>query len=132
MQAHTALTSDHCPHSYLHPHHYPHHYPHHHHDRHSAAFTILGQYVLVAGSSLRPGNSVMLLTPDLTTTGNKPPYMVTFWYHAYGEPGDHPYLLRVFEFDGVDQSGPIWSINATTEKGIVLVLSLGIFLLWPL
>ena len=73
----------------------------------------LGQYVYIEASDMKAGERFLLLTPDLSVFKD-PPYMVTFWYHAYGHDIG---ALNVYEFDGFAQKGPVWSQATSTETG---------------
>ena len=51
------------------------------------------------------------MTPDLSPYG-QPPYQVTFWYHMYGE---HTGTLEVYEWTGLEKSGPVWTAPAEAK-----------------
>ena len=53
-----------------------------------------------------------LITPVLNTLGvGEPPYMVKFWYHAWGADVG---TFELFEFDGTTETGPLWTAPAST------------------
>ena len=61
-----------------------------------------------------PGTEFNLLSPNLQTWGD-PPYMVTFWYHVFGET---PAKLEVFGWDGEKLTEePIWTLPEETFDG---------------
>ena len=62
---------------------------------------------------MNAGVKVLLLTPDLSTYAS-PPYMLTFWYHAYGKDVG---AIHVYEYDGFSQHGPTWSQTGSTAAG---------------
>ena len=72
-----------------------------------------GRYVYFSAAGKAPGSIAQLVTPDLRASAPGP-YLVTFWYHAYG---DDIGQFEAYEYDGFSAIGPKWSISGSTAVG---------------